>query len=105
MLAAAEADLEPDLVHLAPEQAGGIGEVLRGVEPQARQQRPEQVGLPGAQLLALAPAEEGAGAACAIVVQAGSAGFSADAERSSSTRSVFSQVKPPSASGARPKWP
>ena len=32
-------------------------------------------------------------------------GFSQDRRRKSSARSVFSQEKPPSGSGGRPKWP
>ena len=61
MLAAAEADFEPDVVD-AVEQRAQIGGRGRGqIEREPRQQRVEQRRLARPQRMALAPAEEGAG--------------------------------------------
>src|SRR5262245_39683639 len=59
MLAAAKADLEPDIVERPVEDFGKLpGRGRRDVQRQPRQQGLDQVGLIGAQLVALAPAEE-----------------------------------------------
>ena len=67
MLAAAEADLEPDIGDAVLEQfcqiAGGAG---RDVERKMRQQMIDQLGLVLPELVALAPTEEGALAVRAI---------------------------------------
>ena len=62
MLAAAEADLDPDLVDGGGEERGRIepAAILGRRDAQARQQRGEAVLLRRAQALALAAAEEGA---------------------------------------------
>ena len=60
-----------------------------------RQQVLDQCGLALAQRMALPPAVEAAGRG----------GVGQRAAFSASTRSSLSQLKPPSASGVRPKWP
>ena len=127
MLAAAEAAFQPDLVDTI-EQRAQIGRRGRGqIEPEPRQQRVHQRGLALAQRMALAPAEEGAGwfrfahdadnswrrtqkrrcpamrPGIAKQLLNDTAYFSA--LFSWLTRLVCSQEKPPSFSGARPKWP
>ena len=133
MLGAAEADFEADVVDIRVKrtQIGrrGLGEIKR----ESRQKRLEQRRLPRPQRMALAPPEEGAlgfvvssasfadyqrpqmaGTRPATMRKAGSppsrqiAGLRAGhftALRIAAARSVFSQEKPPSLSGARPKWP
>ena len=127
MLGAAEADLEPDVVDRRPETAPRDRRRRRAeIEREARQQRLEQRRLPRAQRMSLAPAEEGALGFGVVVVgssrfvkhndeqMAGQArpfapieviGFDQNAFLSCAARSVRSQEKPPSFSGARPKWP
>ena len=69
MLAAAEADLQPDARDRPRKQRAQVGEVAgAGSTASARQQRLEQAGLRGAQRLALAAAEEGAVARSAAPV-------------------------------------
>ena len=60
MLGAAEADFEPNVVDRRREtaRARSSGARLAQIEREARQQRVEQLGLPRAQRMALAPAEE-----------------------------------------------
>ncbi|MGY3497580.1 hypothetical protein ACVW1B_006999 [Bradyrhizobium sp. USDA 4502] len=59
MLAAAEADFEPDILDAVVEQLGQrLGRGRRDVDRQMRQQSVDQVGLVRAQLVALAPSEE-----------------------------------------------
>ena len=61
MLAAAEADFQPDVVERACKKRAQIGRRRLGeIEREARQQRVEQRRLPRLQRMALAPAEEGA---------------------------------------------
>ena len=103
MLARAEADLEPQrtlIILGVAEQRRRVDRSGRG-DADRRQQRLDEIGLTGAELVPLtAPIEtaEGGGAGCVI-------GGQATAALSLSTRSSFSQLKPPSASGVRPKWP
>lgn len=116
VLAGAEADLQPERRGPRLEEAG---EVERGGFGQGDRQTWQQAldqGLAApAQLAAVAPAVE----LCLVLGRgvlgrgSGSRGFALGrseaqrlkAERRSSTRSSRSQEKPPSGSGARPKWP
>ena len=107
MLAGAEADLEPIAALGGAEQRrrverrGG-----RQIDRQTRQRLVEQTLLGGAQRPA-APAAVEALVDAALGWSGGrpGAGAQANAARSGVTRSVRSQLKPPSGSGARPKWP
>jgi hypothetical protein len=99
VLTAAEADLQPDRINRAGKQRLKIGRRRRrDIDAQARQQRGEQFRLAGAQPFALAPAVERAGTGFALLAQL-------TARFRLAARSVCSQEKPPSRSGARPKWP
>ena len=107
MLAAAEADLEPEF-------AGANGRTgsrprARPVDLEPRQQFGHEPRVIGAQRLALAaPVERPTLDRVGRGVRLRSAPSSRhdQARRANwSARSVFSQEKPPSASGARPKWP
>ena len=99
MLAAAEADLEPELVGPGGEAGAGITGGLEadpgeGFGQQQLLARPERL----APLPAVQPV--GRGFDGYVGIQRPRADFSAP------TRSVFSQVKVPfSGSGVRPKWP
>ena len=65
MLAAAEADFEPDILDVAVEQIGKPRRRCRcDIERQMRQQIVDQVGLVNAELVALAAAEERAARMC-----------------------------------------
>ena len=97
MLAAAEADLEPERSARVRE---GRERIAR-IDAQPRQKRAEQLVLRRPQPLALAAAVERARG----VARPGRPVRQDSAERSVSTRSVRSHEKPPSASGLRPKWP
>ena len=92
MFAAAETNFEPYRVGLVIEQGRRIESRLGG-DQQSRQQRIDQRLAAPAQPLAVTPPVE------LPVPYQQSAAFR------SSTRSRRSQEKPPSASGARPKWP
>ena len=89
MLAAAEADFEPAALAHA-------GQRIRQLHPELRQQLFHQLGMMTAQGFPLAPPVE---LEPLFAVDHFTAALSAFA------RSVFSQEKPPSLSGARPKWP
>ncbi len=97
VLAAAEADLQPDLA----------GQALK--RGQRRQPGLQQRLLPGRERPALQPPERAKGANLAAaplsvrVVRRPGHAFSRSLRPS--IRSVFSQEKPPSAVGVRPKWP
>ncbi len=98
MLAAAIADLQPDLVTRGVEERGGVKPArFRQGEGQPRQEIVPKRLLAGPQRSSAAPAIERP----MILWRVGQA----KAERSAGTRSSFSQEKPPSASGLRPKWP
>lgn len=104
MLAGAEADLEPDLGGGLREKAGGIKGVLLGeVDLEAGQQAREEITLARAEAAAAAPAIDDPPSLRAVV--RGALAAQAKAKRNSGTRSRRSQENPPSASGARPKWP
>ncbi len=60
MLAAAEADLEPEIVDGMRKQRGKLGRRRGEIEREPRQQRFDQRGLPGLERMPLAPPEEGA---------------------------------------------
>ena len=92
MFAAAETNLKPYRVGLVIEQGRRI-EFRLGGDQQTRQQRIDQRLAARAQPLAVTPAVE-------LTVP-----YQLSAAFRSSTRSRRSQEKPPSASGARPKWP
>ena len=102
MFAAAEADLEPDLIDIA-EQG------LRVYPPvPKRNGDPRKEGLHQIRLTRL----QGLALGAPINVAARAVGFAAQGVPSQRTaaailsaRSVFSQEKPPSESGVRPKWP
>ena len=105
MLAAAEADLEPERPAVGEERLERERPPLRVLggrdagEPQPRQELGEQPLLARLQPLAVpAPVELAPGARA---LRAGAH----TARRSASPRSVRSQEKPPSLSGARPKCP
>src|SRR3546814_6156972 len=102
MLAAAESHFEPEI-------AGRTAEQPRGIEPPAPRQNNTRLrqqfgeGAP-------APRPEGPAATPSVerparTLRRCSAGNQVSAALSGSTRSVRSQEKPPSGSGARPKWP
>ena len=96
MLARAEADLEPE--------RGCKGS--RGIEAQPRQQLLHQPLLPGPETPAGPPAIEVALAGFRPRFRVGPRDAAQlMAAFSSLARSTFSQEKPPSASGVRPKWP
>ena len=113
MLAAAEADLEPDFARRKCEQGLARGE-RRDIHFEPRQQLRDEARVMGAQRLAPAAAIN---SAAPVRAGLGGVGFAARRERrqdgsrdyarprNCSARSVFSQEKPPSASGVRPKWP
>jgi hypothetical protein len=103
VLAAAEADLEPVAGARGAEQRCEVERrTRRQVDRQRRQQLVEQPLLGSAQRPAAPPAVE----AFADALSGRPIRFAqANAARSGSTRSVRSQLKPPSASGARPKCP
>jgi hypothetical protein len=123
IFAAAEADFEPDRIDRRRKQLREIRRRrLLESERKPRQQRLHQRSVVRPQRVALTAAEEGAVTKTGGVVtrhltikprscrQAGvdrTAGQVSQvaARRSASTRSVRSQEKPPSGSGARPKWP
>ena len=98
MLAAAEADLEPERSARVRE---GRERIAR-IDAQPRQKRADQLVLRRPQPLALAAAVE---RARGVAPGRGRPVRQDSAERSVSTRSVRSHEKPPSASGLRPKWP
>ena len=98
MLAAAEADLEPERSARVRERR----ERIARIDAQPRQKRAEQLVLRRPQPLALAAAVE---RARGVALGRGRPVRQDSAERSVSTRSVRSHEKPPSASGLRPKWP
>ena len=96
MFAAAKADLEPDFAGGEREEVGGARDrARRDVEP--RQKLFDQRGVIGPQRLAAAAPVKRAPRAFAIVA------FQETRPRNWLARSVFSQEKPPSASGLRPK--
>src|SRR5579883_1792486 len=107
MLAAAKADFEPDLAGLERKKRRAI-KPRRDAHFDLRQQFTQQRCVMAAQGLAMRPSINDAplaglagGRRIIVVVQRDQA-----ARRLKfSTRSVFSQEKPPSASGLRPKWP
>ncbi len=108
MLAAAEADFEPQP---RGHRAERRGKIERRADFAGRETVFEQGGLPGTQL---APAPPAVGMERAPgefprrpirFVRFGSAQRAPKADFRSATRSVFSQEKPPSFSGLRPKWP
>ena len=113
VLAAAETYLEPDLARSEREQRLARGE-RRRIHLQSRQQLRDEARVMGAQRLAPDAAMNQPTPARAGL---GGVGFAARRERrrdglgdyarprNCSARSVFSQEKPPSASGARPKCP
>ncbi len=99
MLARPEADLEPQRTRAV---TVGIEQRRRRQRPggngDAWQQRLDERRLPNPQLMPLLPPVQAA--------KGGRVGRNqATAAFSASTRSSFSQLKPPSASGVRPKWP
>jgi hypothetical protein len=100
MLAAAEADLQPQRGGRRIEAAAGIegGACLGKRQGERRQPLLEQAAAPRPQPAAVAPAIE-----VRPLAAGGLAQWSADF--SPSTRSSRSQEKPPSASAGRPKWP
>ena len=117
MLAAAEADLEPNFAYLGLEQRGWIEAVGRG-----RQGEParEEVFLQhqlreGPQLRPPMPTphlpvrslvnRSGLGRVTTFVARLQGASAQLKARVNSSTKSRRSQAKPPSVSGTRPKWP
>ena len=102
MLAAAEADLEPKLARLERKQRRS-GFERRRIDLKRRQALGDQARMMRAQRLALAAPVKGA--ARLRFADAVPATALTRAQRSWSARSVFSQEKPPSASGSRPKWP
>jgi hypothetical protein len=98
VFAAAKADLEPDFARDEREEAGGARDrARRDVEP--GQKLFDQRGVIGPQRLAAAAPVKRAPRAFAIVA------VQETRPRNWLARSVFSQEKPPSASGLRPKWP
>src|SRR5690349_20639528 len=99
MLARAEADLERDRVDWAIEdRSGGQRSGRRERDAEARETPLPQRLLTRPQLAATAAAiDEALRARLGVGAQ--------KARRSSSTRSSRSHEKPPSGSGARPKWP
>src|SRR5215472_12903115 len=98
MLAAAEADLQPYRSPRGTEQNAGIETVRRrDSHGKPRQQLGDEGLLPGTKRPAPAAAENEQGGLRATNRQ--------KMRRSSSTRSSFSQEKPPSGSACRPKWP
>ena len=104
MLAGAEADLEPEIALRRREEGLRIeAAALRQREAQGGQQIAQQIALAGPQLPAAAPAIDDApalrGLCRRFLVDQAKADFSCG------TRSSRSQEKPPSGSGARPKWP
>ena len=101
MLATAEADLQPEAA-----VAGKISlevdlPVVGDGEAQLRQSLGEQALAPGTQPVSGAPAIEQALDCPALLAVI----LAQNAPRRASTRSVRSQEKPPSGSGARPKCP
>ena len=98
----AETDLEPDFGNRALESAFEVEGCARGWELQAQpgQQGLDQRLAAGTQFVAAAPAVP----AKRFVTDIG-AQVAPKADFRSSTRSMLSHEKPPSASGARPKWP
>jgi hypothetical protein len=100
VLAAAEADLEPEVVDGRAEERARIERAaLRQGDPDRGQQMLEERGLPGAKRPAAAPAVDPA------LRRLGQGSLRQKARLRFGARSVFSQEKPPSASGGRPKWP
>ena len=111
MVARAEADLEPDLRDGGGKQRGRM-EAFAGIGQGDRhggQLVFEQLGARGAQGPPLAPAVKPPNPAVApsvVAVRQRAVRYDAPkADFNAATRSVRSQEKPPSASGARPKWP
>jgi hypothetical protein len=108
MLAAAEADLDPDLARRKREQRAAFD---RGFCPDFKLRQPalDERRMVTSKRLAMRasiertpPALRQAGALCTFL----SVWRNQEAKRlKSSARSIFSQEKPPSASGLRPKWP
>lgn len=96
MLAAAEADLQPDFAWAFREQRAGVGDWRRS-DLQPRQTLGDQRGMMGAERLAAAAPIEGAPRCFGAGVR------QETRPRNLSPRSVFSQEKPPSESGWRPK--
>ena len=98
VLAAAEADFQPEFGGAGGEGGAGVGGV---VEAQAGECFGQQLALAGAERLPPLAAVE--------AIRRGLEGGEAQrlkADFSAGTRSVFSQVKVPSVgSGSRPKWP
>src|SRR5436305_2997871 len=115
MLAAAETDFEPHLGWRQREQGRErLGGLLAQNEREAWQQGFEQGGLMRAQAVAFAPPEKAPLMRIRDLVQLRCDGqaawelgawFQETAPRIAPTRSIFSQEKPPSFSGLRPKWP
>ncbi len=104
MLAAAEADLQPEPSRPAGEGGEGIGRVRR-VEPETGQRLVQKKALPGPERVALGAAIQPVGRRLDARVP-GRGGQRLNACFSAGTRSVFSQVNVPSSgSGVRPKWP
>ena len=97
MLAAAEADLEPDFFWRKWKQRRDVAKRGR-VDLKPRQALGDQAGVISAQRLAAAAPIERAPRRFVDARQE-------TRPRNWLERSVFSQVKPPSASGWRPKWP
>ena len=120
VFAGAETDLQADAIDRDREQRGQLARRLAQVERQPRQQGRQQSGLARAELVALPAAEKGTARAAVLIHRGNSvapprrcrarpalrmtAGYFR-ARRSASARSVRSQEKPPSFSGARPKCP
>jgi hypothetical protein len=109
MLAAAEADLEPDFPRREREQRGAIAD-RRWIDLEPRQAFFDQRSMIGPQRLAAAAPVERAPRRILVDARARLIGvrLRTDQEtrpRNELARSVFSQEKPPSASGLRPKWP
>jgi hypothetical protein len=97
MFATTKADFEPDFAGDEGEKSSGVGD-RPGRDFKLRQAVFDQPGVVGPQRLAAAAPIERAPRAFVVAVQE-------TRPRNWLARSVFSQEKPPSASGLRPKWP
>jgi hypothetical protein len=108
MLAAAEADLEPDIGGRSWEQGREIEPLARPGrrDAQLRQEMGEQPLLAGSKTPAAPPSIELQPLGLFLSGHRhGRLDLAQTARSKGSTRSSFSQEKPPSGSGARPKWP
>ena len=100
VLAAAEADLQPDILDVAEQALRLLERAHARLDAQSGEQVLDQPRLAGAQRRTLAPAIELAPVLGVVIGR-----DQVRARLSSPERSTRSQEKPPSASGGRPKWP